>query len=170
MICVKSQSCGTALSTLRGLKIIIEAIIGESEVDKSPPPCDLFDEIGGTGSGHLIAIMLVRLRMVTLCFFSTNAQSVDECIEFFIAPSERTLYAGRTPIADETYPNYHNILESLIKKVVKEELFGGSVPEVDNQVPECVSLETWFTIMEAEAREREETIKRCVEALISLSL
>ena len=53
------------LSELQLLKGIVEMINPEDP----PKPCEIFDMIGGTSTGGLIAIMLGRLKM-----------SVDECI------------------------------------------------------------------------------------------
>ncbi len=54
-----------ALSILRELKEWMEAIERDSPGDETPQLCELFDKVGGTGNGHLVAIMLTQLRMVT---------------------------------------------------------------------------------------------------------
>ena len=54
-----------ALSILLELKKFMEVIAEDTPGAEVPQPCEWSDVIGGTGSGHLVAIMLTQLRMVT---------------------------------------------------------------------------------------------------------
>ena len=85
------------LSSLFALKVLMEAI----DPDSPPRPCEVFDLIGGTGTGghvifqiplcsyanecRLIAVMLGRLGM-----------SVDECIEQYVELVRRIFALERT--------------------------------------------------------------------------
>ncbi|XP_014550452.1 hypothetical protein COCVIDRAFT_115445 [Bipolaris victoriae FI3] len=73
-LCLLSLDGGgvRGLSTLYILKSIMDRL--SRELKKDPPlrPCEVFDLIGGTSTGGLIAIMLGRLEM-----------SVDECIDAY---------------------------------------------------------------------------------------
>ncbi|KAH7111139.1 phospholipase, patatin family protein [Dendryphion nanum] len=72
-LCLLSLDGGgvRGLSTLYILKVLMDSLNNERENDGLPPvkPCEIFDLIGGTSTGGLIAIMLGRLQM-----------NVDECI------------------------------------------------------------------------------------------
>lgn len=68
------------LSALAILKQLVCSINPESP----PLPCDLFDMMGGTSTGGLIAIMLGRLRM-----------SVDECMTVYAQLSDRVFTKKR---------------------------------------------------------------------------
>ncbi|EON62134.1 hypothetical protein W97_01353 [Coniosporium apollinis CBS 100218] len=98
------------LSSLYLAKQLMESI----NQDAPPKPCEVFDMIGGTSTGGLIAIMLGRLEM-----------SVDECIKQYIALS-------RTVFKREHYLPFRkrdgsiqarfstSALEAAIKKIVAE--------------------------------------------------
>ncbi|EAW07001.1 uncharacterized protein ACLA_087040 [Aspergillus clavatus NRRL 1] len=62
------------LSSLYVLKQMMEAI----DPDQPPKPCEVFDMIGGTSTGGLIAIMLGRLKM-----------DVDQCIDAYYRLSKQ---------------------------------------------------------------------------------
>ncbi|PGH02751.1 hypothetical protein GX51_04485 [Blastomyces parvus] len=72
-LCLLSLDGGgvRGLSSLRILQGLMERVNHERAIVNLPPikPCDLFDLIGGTSTGGLIAIMLGRLEM-----------DVDQCI------------------------------------------------------------------------------------------
>ncbi|PVH67508.1 FabD/lysophospholipase-like protein, partial [Cadophora sp. DSE1049] len=75
-LCLLSLDGGgvRGLSTLYILKSIIDRLNNERKTASLPPvkPCEVFDLIGGTSTGGLIAIMLGRLEM-----------DVNECIEAY---------------------------------------------------------------------------------------
>ncbi|KAG9647576.1 phospholipase, patatin family protein, partial [Aureobasidium melanogenum] len=73
-LCILSLDGGgvRGLSTLYILKNIMDRL-NEDRKGEQLKPCDVFDLIGGTSTGGLIAIMLGRLEM-----------SVDKCIEAYI--------------------------------------------------------------------------------------
>ncbi|KAH8823107.1 acyl transferase/acyl hydrolase/lysophospholipase [Flagelloscypha sp. PMI_526] len=52
-----------ALSELYMLKEILERLQTELNLDSAPLPCEVFDVIGGSGSGGIIAILLGRLHL-----------------------------------------------------------------------------------------------------------
>ncbi|KAH1288733.1 hypothetical protein KXW31_009190 [Aspergillus fumigatus] len=62
------------LSSLYVLKDMMEAI----NPSNPPKPCEIFDMIGGTSAGGLIAIMLGRLKM-----------NVDQCIDAYVRISKQ---------------------------------------------------------------------------------
>ncbi|GFF55509.1 hypothetical protein CNMCM6936_005638 [Aspergillus lentulus] len=62
------------LSSLYVLKDMMEAM----DPDHPPKPCEVFDMIGGTSTGGLIAIMLGRLKM-----------DVDQCIDAYVRLSKQ---------------------------------------------------------------------------------
>ncbi|MCJ1309681.1 hypothetical protein MMC25_003341 [Agyrium rufum] len=68
------------LSTLIILKRLMDRTNAERQERDQPPfiPCEIFDLIGGTSTGGIIAIMLGRLEMC-----------VDECIEVYNAMFEK---------------------------------------------------------------------------------
>ncbi|KAK3350354.1 acyl transferase/acyl hydrolase/lysophospholipase [Lasiosphaeria hispida] len=61
---------------VRGLSslFILQRLMQKIDPDHPPKPCEVFDMIGGTSTGGLIAIMLGRLEMTT-----------EECIDAYIA-------------------------------------------------------------------------------------
>ncbi|RDW59053.1 hypothetical protein BP5796_11977 [Coleophoma crateriformis] len=64
-VCLLSLDGGgiKGISELLILQHIMTAVRDELELEEEPRPCDYFDLVGGTSTGGLIAIMLVRLRM-----------------------------------------------------------------------------------------------------------
>ncbi|OXV09199.1 hypothetical protein Egran_03041 [Elaphomyces granulatus] len=68
------------LSSLFVLQRLMHAVNGERQREGQPSvkPCELFDLIGGTSTGGLIAIMLGRLNM-----------DVDECIKAYMKMSHK---------------------------------------------------------------------------------
>ncbi|KAI1176857.1 acyl transferase/acyl hydrolase/lysophospholipase [Nemania sp. FL0916] len=98
------------LASLHLLKAVLKAVKDKQGSEKKP--CDVFDMIGGTSTGGLIAIMLGRLKM-----------SVQECIETYEKLMDevftgrkwwRYLWSGK--FYDEKK------LERLIKNVIKDKL------------------------------------------------
>jgi patatin-like phospholipase/acyl hydrolase len=73
-LCLLSLDGGgvRGLSTLYILKGLMDQLSAESPDGREVKPCEVFDLIGGTSTGGLIAIMLGRLEL-----------SVDECIEAY---------------------------------------------------------------------------------------
>lgn len=63
---------GGGFRGLSSLFILLE-LMESLDPDDPPKPCDVFDMIGGTSTGGLIAIMLGRLKM-----------TVQECIEAYL--------------------------------------------------------------------------------------
>ncbi|SPO01972.1 uncharacterized protein DNG_04645 [Cephalotrichum gorgonifer] len=103
------------LSSLLILRRLMEAI----NPDNPPNPCDVFDMIGGTSTGGIIAVMLGRLRM-----------SVDECISQYIQLSDtvfkQTSYFpvrvdGRVKARFDT-----RALERVIKQTVVSHIHSGA--------------------------------------------
>ncbi|KAH8823110.1 acyl transferase/acyl hydrolase/lysophospholipase [Flagelloscypha sp. PMI_526] len=72
-----------ALSELYILKEILERLQYELNLKTVPLPCEVFDVIGGSGSGGIIALLLGRLRL-----------DVDTAIRLFIQ-LYRSIYSGR---------------------------------------------------------------------------
>ncbi|THW67339.1 hypothetical protein D6D19_09155 [Aureobasidium pullulans] len=117
---------------VRGLSslMLLKAVMDRMPTSKKP--CQIFDIIGGTSTGGLIAIMLGRLEM-----------SVDECIEKYkdfmkkvFAVSWRNKVRTLTDGAkyDET------VLESCIKEVVKEKLGDEDAKLLDDREEACKIL------------------------------
>jgi hypothetical protein len=87
----------------------MEKIRDAQHLDETPKPCEMFDFIGGTSTGGIIAIMLGRLGM-----------SVDECIRAY----DRVGEAAFTPksglrLASPKGAFSAKALEAAIKEVVK---------------------------------------------------
>jgi patatin-like phospholipase/acyl hydrolase len=60
------------LSSLLILRDIMEDIAQVKQTSAPPKPCELFDLIGGTSTGGLLAIMLGLLGMVIACLKDCN--------------------------------------------------------------------------------------------------
>ncbi|KAK3319786.1 acyl transferase/acyl hydrolase/lysophospholipase [Cercophora scortea] len=65
---------------IRGLSslYVLRRLMQEIDPISPPKPCEVFDLIGGTSTGGLIAVMLGRLHL-----------SVDDCIKHYLALSQR---------------------------------------------------------------------------------
>ncbi|KAF2478028.1 phospholipase, patatin family protein [Lindgomyces ingoldianus] len=117
-LCLLSLDGGgvRGLSTLYILKSIMDQLNHERKKDNLLPtrPCEVFDLIGGTSTGGLIAIMLGWLEM-----------SVDECITAYSDLAE-TVFGeklSRIPvnIKGKVKPRFDSAkLESAIKKVITQ--------------------------------------------------
>lgn len=96
------------LSSLHILKTLVECI----DPDDPPKPCDLFDMIGGTSTGGLIAIMLGRLEM-----------TVDECIAAYQAMSPQifTKLHHRIGLRGNVQGRFdHSAIESAVKDILRK--------------------------------------------------
>ncbi|KAI2611804.1 hypothetical protein GGR54DRAFT_643255 [Hypoxylon sp. NC1633] len=98
-------------SSLLILENILEKYRESKGLDQVPKPCDVFDIIGGTSTGGIIAIMLGRLSM-----------SVDECIRAYdkLAKTAFTPKWNPFPIAPPKGAFSAQALEAAIKQTVKE--------------------------------------------------
>ncbi|GFF30788.1 calcium-independent phospholipase A2-gamma [Aspergillus udagawae] len=98
------------LSSLYVLKDMMEAI----DPNSPPKPCEVFDMIGGTSAGGLIAIMLGRLKM-----------DVDQCIDAYVRLS-RQAFTRKNYIPVTLRGNFRarfntKKLEQALKTVVVEQ-------------------------------------------------
>ncbi|PMD59777.1 FabD/lysophospholipase-like protein [Hyaloscypha bicolor E] len=91
-----------------------------------PKPCELFDLIGGTSTGGLIAIMLGRLKM-----------SVDEVLEEYCNIAKEVFGKPKRRFSEGTYSA--STLEKVIKKAV--ERYGSPKEENGKASPELKLLE-----------------------------
>ncbi|KAM7212357.1 hypothetical protein V8F06_012262 [Rhypophila decipiens] len=96
------------LSSLYILKQLMESI----NLESPPKPCQIFDMIGGTSTGGLIAIMLGRLEM-----------SVDDCIEAYRAMSPKifTKVNHRLNLRGKVQGRFdHTAIEESVKNILRE--------------------------------------------------
>ncbi|KAH6988874.1 acyl transferase/acyl hydrolase/lysophospholipase [Ilyonectria sp. MPI-CAGE-AT-0026] len=99
------------LSSLQIIKQLMETI----DPDNPPKPCEVFDMIGGTSTGGLVAIMLGRLRM-----------DVDECIDAYTDLSDKIFRKQKHRISlNGTIQGRFDSeeLERAIKEVIQEQGF-----------------------------------------------
>ncbi|EIM79527.1 FabD/lysophospholipase-like protein [Stereum hirsutum FP-91666 SS1] len=96
------------LSTLFILKSIMISIQDEKKLPTEPLPCEVFDLIGGTSTGGLIALMLGRLRM-----------SVDDAIQAYAKLSKKVFSQTKNGLAPDGRYKASN-LEDAVKTIVKE--------------------------------------------------
>ncbi|KAF2477222.1 FabD/lysophospholipase-like protein [Lindgomyces ingoldianus] len=127
-LCLLSLDGGgvRGLSTLYVLKSVMDRLNHERNTAGLPPakPCEVFDLIGGTSTGGLIAIMLGRLEM-----------DVDECITAYSDLAEAVFgeKQSRIPInfMGKVKSRFDSAkLETAIKKVVTQS--GASVTDLFN--------------------------------------
>ncbi|KFY66945.1 hypothetical protein V496_01838, partial [Pseudogymnoascus sp. VKM F-4515 (FW-2607)] len=127
-LCLLSLDGGgvRGLSTLYILKSIMDRLNNARKTASHPPvkPCEVFDLIGGTSTGGLIAIMLGRLEM-----------DVDECIAAYtdLAAAVFGEKISQVPvnIKGKIKPRFDSAkLESAIRKVVAQS--GASETDVLN--------------------------------------
>ncbi|KAI1092459.1 acyl transferase/acyl hydrolase/lysophospholipase [Rostrohypoxylon terebratum] len=98
-------------SSLLILENIMERVRDAQNLDHVPKPCDIFDLIGGTSTGGIIAIMLGRLGM-----------SVDECIRVYDRVAEAAFAPKRrlgNPLSSKGAFS-SNALATVIKQVVRD--------------------------------------------------
>lgn len=115
-ICVLSLDGGgvRGLSTLLIIKAMMAKVNAERNKDGQPrvKPCELFDLIGGTSTGGIIAIMLGRLEM-----------DVDECIEAYTTMFETIFGKKSLPVNiwGKVKGRFDsNVLEECIEKILKD--------------------------------------------------
>ncbi|KAH6681362.1 hypothetical protein B0J14DRAFT_633104 [Halenospora varia] len=101
---------------LRGLSIlyILQDLMAKLNENQDPllKPCEVFDLIGGSGTGGLIAIMLGRLGM-----------TVDECLDEYLDLFERLSaeHAGTTEMESGSSPIINaGILRATVLKLVEK--------------------------------------------------
>ncbi|KAL2887781.1 putative acyl transferase acyl hydrolase lysophospholipase [Ceratocystis lukuohia] len=104
--------CG--LSSLLILERIMEEIRDAQSLSEIPKPCEIFDLIGGTGTGGIIAIMLGRLGM-----------TVGDCIETYKEISQTAFAPQRSSwtrfIVGSTSSIFSTVsLEDAIKKAIRD--------------------------------------------------
>ncbi|SPO02516.1 uncharacterized protein DNG_05189 [Cephalotrichum gorgonifer] len=134
-LCLLSLDGGgvRGLSTLHVLKVIMDQLNYERKQSGLGPvkPCDIFDLIGGTSTGGLIAIMLGRLEM-----------DVDECIAVynelssgvFAKPQRRYRVDLRASIA----PKFDSAkLRDAILKIITSQGLSPEAPFDDGQDRGC---------------------------------
>ncbi|PHH90065.1 hypothetical protein CDD83_4604 [Cordyceps sp. RAO-2017] len=98
------------ISSLLILEHILEKIRKARGLDCTPKPCELFDLIGGTSTGGIIAVMLGRLRM-----------SVDECIKAYRKVAQRAFTPKWTLLPAPPQGLFSaKALEAAIRDTVKE--------------------------------------------------
>ncbi|CAO2648169.1 Nn.00g090910.m01.CDS01 [Neocucurbitaria sp. VM-36] len=95
-----------------------------TKVNPNRKPCEVFDMIGGTSTGGLIAIMLGRLKM-----------TIDECIEKyqqFMTTVFKSSWKGKTGdlLANGTYYDA-SLLEKVVKDIIREKLGNEDVKMLD---------------------------------------
>ncbi|RHZ57295.1 uncharacterized protein CDV56_103895 [Aspergillus thermomutatus] len=123
------------LSSLYVLKDMMEAI----DPYRPPKPCEVFDMIGGTSTGGLIAIMLGRLKM-----------DVDQCINVYIRLSQQAFtrknYIPVTPRLSFRARFDSKRLEQALKTVVVEQGLDEDAllqdPDTSCRVFVCATRET----------------------------
>ncbi|KAF2269546.1 phospholipase [Lojkania enalia] len=124
---------------VRGLSIlyILRAIMARLNVERQeanlPPvrPCEVFDLIGGTSTGGLIAIMLGRLEM-----------DVEECIDTYSGLSQKIFSQKQNRFGfgwkgDLKGRFSAENLEEAISKVVSDKGFNNSDPLDNGKPPGC---------------------------------
>jgi hypothetical protein len=104
----------TSLLILRRLMLQLKRDVTDPD-EPIPRPCDVFDLIGGTSTGGLIAIMLGRLGM-----------TIDECIDTYkkfgktVFGKKKAFGIGRTMFSGSMYETKD--LQTAIKSLVAERL------------------------------------------------
>ncbi|TPX14110.1 uncharacterized protein E0L32_000504 [Thyridium curvatum] len=98
------------LSSLLILECIMEKMRESKGLSDMPRPCEVFDLIGGTSTGGIIAIMLGRLKM-----------TVNECIQAYrkLAEQAFTPKKGRIPYSSHGAFSA-TALEDAIKQAIRE--------------------------------------------------
>ncbi|KAJ5174317.1 uncharacterized protein N7482_000194 [Penicillium canariense] len=113
-----------------GVRGIASLLILQAVLDKAAPgkkPCEIFDMIGGTSTGGLIAIMLGRLQM-----------SVAECITQYdnvmkeVFPETGDIKKAFNLATQGEFYDSSN-LESIIKKLIKDKLGDSEVDLLDEK-------------------------------------
>ncbi|PHH51169.1 Vegetative incompatibility protein HET-E-1 [Ceratocystis fimbriata CBS 114723] len=97
------------LSSLLILEKIAEHIQNTEGFNETQKPCDMFDLIGGTGTGGIIAIMLGRLKM-----------TLHQSIEAYKSLAETVLRPEPTNLSIESPEARFAQVETAIKRVIRE--------------------------------------------------
>ncbi|KAL8898562.1 MAG: hypothetical protein Q9207_006638 [Kuettlingeria erythrocarpa] len=134
-LCLLSLDGGgvRGLSTLYILKSIFRQLNHERSLTDLPPvkPCDVFDLIGGTSTGGLLALMLGRLKM-----------DIDECISCY-TELMRKIFATRTsripvPWRGKSEGRFDSsTLRSAIEEVITKYGFSKREPLEERNAPGC---------------------------------
>ncbi|KAI1496127.1 FabD/lysophospholipase-like protein [Biscogniauxia marginata] len=108
------------ISSLQILQELMEKIKETQGLDEIPRPCDIFDLIGGTSTGGIMAIMLGRLGM-----------TVDDCIKTYRVIAQRAFTPKlRFPFPGPPRGAYSaKALEKVIKEVVKTQCKSSGCPD-----------------------------------------
>jgi patatin-like phospholipase/acyl hydrolase len=104
------------LSSLYVLKKLMETL----DPEYPPQPCDVFDMIGGTSTGGLIALMLGRLGM-----------TVEQCIDAYvrIMPFVFEKKKHRLSLSGKVQGRFNSEgLEAEVKKILQEYDFSSLEP------------------------------------------
>ncbi|KAF5855336.1 hypothetical protein ETB97_009428 [Aspergillus alliaceus] len=122
-LCLLSLDGGgvRGLSTLYILKHLMNRL-SQERPDRGPvKPCEVFDLIGGTSTGGLIAIMLGRLEM-----------SVDDCIETYVKLI-RTIFEKKSRWPVNLSGNIKSRFDATkLEKAIKEVVASQGAKETDN--------------------------------------
>ncbi|KAF2201422.1 phospholipase [Delitschia confertaspora ATCC 74209] len=133
--CILSLDGGgiRGLSTLYILKSIMEGLNNARKAAglKSRKPCEIFDLIGGTSTGGLIAIMLGHLEM-----------SVDECIEAYNKMMKRVFEKKKNRsimgITLKVQARFESeVLKEAISQVIREAGASPNEPFENGRKPKC---------------------------------
>ncbi|KAK9384173.1 hypothetical protein V1515DRAFT_624563 [Lipomyces mesembrius] len=124
-LCLLSLDGGgvRGLSTLYILKSIMDRLNHERETDSKPrvKPCEVFDLIGGTSTGGLIAIMLGRLEM-----------DVDECIKAYTKVAESVFSQKKSSLPFSWKGKVEAQFDSSeLEKAIRETIKGSGISEAD---------------------------------------
>ncbi|KAI9674021.1 MAG: hypothetical protein M1829_003864 [Trizodia sp. TS-e1964] len=128
-LCVLSLDGGgvRGLSSLLVLKALMAKVNAERRKDNQPAvkPCELFDLIGGTSTGGIIAIMLGRLEM-----------DVDDCIKAYTRMFEAIFSKKNLPITiwGKIKGRFKSsVLEECVSKILKDHGLSGAEPLNDGK-------------------------------------
>ncbi|KAL5591351.1 hypothetical protein FOVSG1_010240 [Fusarium oxysporum f. sp. vasinfectum] len=136
-ICMLSLDGGgvRGLSSLYVLKRIMDGLNAERKRSGQSPqkPADIFDLIGGTSTGGLIAIMLGRLQM-----------DVDECISAYtdltkvVFNEKARVHQSKFSLLGQTQARFDSGgLKAAIEKTLMDRGFSPTDSMVDSREPDC---------------------------------
>lgn len=97
----------TAITELVILKEIMLQIQKQNHLRTAPKPCEIFDMIGGTSTGALIAIMLGRLQM-----------TVDETLEEYQRLAKTVFSDTKNAFGDGAYKatTFEKAVQSIVRR------------------------------------------------------
>lgn len=97
----------TAICELVILKEIMLQIQMQNYLPTAPKPCEIFDMIGGTSTGGLIAIMLGRLRM-----------TVDETLQEYRRLAKTVFSDTKNVFGDEAYKatTFEKAVQAIVRR------------------------------------------------------